>query len=408
MSICGSVQHTKTITFRIEDNMRRENPEVVVRLTLAESSIDLPVKQISNYTYEFSVKAHSIGIGLMEVYFDKQKISQSPVRVEMMERQCEDDFPGEGKASDQNGNCVCREGTITFRGRCTESYVLAIPLSVVALLLVAMVCSCYIGYRNRKNDEMWIIGIDELEFDDPVEVIGQGSFGVVCLSHYRGTKVALKRALKRQSGSKRGSRRGGSRSGSGGGSKGGSRGGSKQIISRQTSNDTDIQISSSSDSERDPELGSCAKDGAISSSEEAMQGSTGGTSNSKSSGSDGASNSKSSGSTGVPSLGFIQSDFGHAKKWTWMLPWKKQRKSQSHFKEAILGGNSSFDFGQKSWHSVLCPWFNDQAKLEREFIQEMRVLSRLRHPCITTVLGAVISRKHDPMLVSKFPIAHAS
>ena len=39
------------------------------------------------------------------------------------------------------------------------------------------------------------MSLDELYFDDPVEVIGQGSFGVVLLAEYRGTKVAIKRVL---------------------------------------------------------------------------------------------------------------------------------------------------------------------------------------------------------------------
>ena len=47
------------------------------------------------------------------------------------------------------------------------------------------------SYRNHKADEIWQVQIEELQFDDPVEVIGQGSFGVVLLAHYRGTKVAL-------------------------------------------------------------------------------------------------------------------------------------------------------------------------------------------------------------------------
>ncbi|CAB9514122.1 Receptor-type guanylate cyclase gcy [Seminavis robusta] len=42
------------------------------------------------------------------------------------------------------------------------------------------------------------------------------------------------------------------------------------------------------------------------------------------------------------------------------------------------------------------------AKLRKDFIQEMRHLSKLRHPCITTVMGAVISRKTEPMLIMEF------
>ena len=33
------------------------------------------------------------------------------------------------------------------------------------------------------------------------------------------------------------------------------------------------------------------------------------------------------------------------------------------------------------------------------FVDEMRLLSRLRHPCITTVMGAVMDSKHEPLLI---------
>mmetsp|Transcript_62931 Transcript_62931/g.153221 ORF Transcript_62931/g.153221 Transcript_62931/m.153221 type:complete len:256 (-) Transcript_62931:1645-2412(-) len=37
--------------------------------------------------------------------------------------------------------------------------------------------------------------------------------------------------------------------------------------------------------------------------------------------------------------------------------------------------------------------------LKKEFVEEMRYLSKLRHPCITTVMGAVIDEKNDPLMI---------
>lgn len=37
--------------------------------------------------------------------------------------------------------------------------------------------------------------------------------------------------------------------------------------------------------------------------------------------------------------------------------------------------------------------------LKKDFIEEMRYISRLRHPCVTTVMGAVIEKNTEPMLV---------
>jgi len=48
-------------------------------------------------------------------------------------------------------------------------------------------------------------------------------------------------------------------------------------------------------------------------------------------------------------------------------------------------------------------WKKDEySKLKSDFITEMRQLSKLRHPCITTVMGAVIDRGEEPMLVMEF------
>jgi len=41
-------------------------------------------------------------------------------------------------------------------------------------------------------------------------------------------------------------------------------------------------------------------------------------------------------------------------------------------------------------------------RLKQDFIEEMRLLSKLRHPCITTVMGAVISSREEPMLVMEY------
>ena len=38
-------------------------------------------------------------------------------------------------------------------------------------------------------------------------------------------------------------------------------------------------------------------------------------------------------------------------------------------------------------------------QLKADFVREMRHLAKLRHPCITTVMGAVVSSDSEPMLV---------
>ena len=40
--------------------------------------------------------------------------------------------------------------------------------------------------------------------------------------------------------------------------------------------------------------------------------------------------------------------------------------------------------------------------LRKDFIEEMRQLSKLRHPCITTVMGAVICKNDEPLLIMEY------
>lgn len=216
---------------------------------------------------------------------------------------------------------------------------------------------------------------------------------MVLLSQYRGTKVALKRALKaRSGGSKRGSKR--SRKGSRGGSKRSGKEHSPADSVGLSSVDTDDQSP-----ETDPELGNAGQEG-----DEESKGSGMSRSSGAKSGSHNGSRSRSrSGSRNPHSLGFLAEDFGPTTKWGWLLPWIKKNDYNSRFKEAIFSSDhGSSGMNTKTWHAKLCPWFNAQVRAEEEFIAEMRVLSRLRHPNITTVLGAVISNTHDPMLVSKY------
>jgi len=53
----------------------------------------------------------------------------------------------------------------------------------------------YVEYNSKLVDSVWKVKPSELIFDDPAEVIGRGTFGMVLLAEYRGTKVAVKRVI---------------------------------------------------------------------------------------------------------------------------------------------------------------------------------------------------------------------
>ena len=52
MSLCGSVEQTKTITFHAVDNQKRDNTDVEVKMHLATTTVNLMAVPIGDYTYE--------------------------------------------------------------------------------------------------------------------------------------------------------------------------------------------------------------------------------------------------------------------------------------------------------------------------------------------------------------------
>lgn len=76
----------------------------------------------------------------------------------------------------------------------------------------------------------------------------------------------------------------------------------------------------------------------------------------------------------------------------------KRGYGNDNFNEA-LSIVSSGSIKVQTIYAKCCPWLDEHARREEAFVAEMRLLSSLRHPCICTVMGAVMSRDHTPMLV---------
>ena len=157
---------------------------------------------------------------------------------------------------------------------------------------------------------------NELQYSEPPEVLGRGTFGLVFLAEYRGTHVAVKRVIPPKP----------SETGSVGVK---SYKGSQAWTSSAYASDLEAQIGSSQS---------------------------------------------------VDLIGPEQASNGS--------------KSQGPDKQANANGKSKRGLG-KSTASMNA----DYTKLKDEFLDEMRELAKLRHPCITTVMGAVLEKNQEPLLV---------
>ena len=84
------------------------------------------------------------------------------------------------------------------------------------------------------------------------------------------------------------------------------------------------------------------------------------------------------------SVSFLNKGIKKKNVWNNLIPGVSgsQSEEDKSFQLAVLGTESRSRVS--GLFQVVCPWFDEARRRREEFKTEMRVLSRLRHPCITT------------------------
>lgn len=68
-------------------------------------------------------------------------------------------------------------------------------------------------------------------------------------------------------------------------------------------------------------------------------------------------------------------------KWAKWFPWLNM-DGEAKYNASILGSASgSHNSTSRTIVNLVCPWFDEHSRRKQEFEVEMRLLSRLRHPC---------------------------
>ena len=190
--------------------------------------------------------------------------------------------------------------------------------------------------KSREADSLWLVKHSELELSDPPKVIGEGRFGFVLLASYRGSKVAIKKIVPTKG-----------RAGSTGTSSGGrSNSGSVSKWNPAKS----VELDGPLDLEEGQDRKAKASNASLTSS----------------------SDSKSVDLTDRPDTGR-----------------KTSVTFSTEVKELPMGSPNDDTRTASSRGS------KSLARRKNEFVQEMRLLSKLRHPNITTVMG-----KHQLVIIS--------
>lgn len=94
MDLCGSVPQTKEIRFKAHDNRKRENAVVKALMHIGQEERYLSVIETDPFVYEFGFSHNERGVAILEIFINEVQIPDSPIRVEVTSRDCNDDFPG--------------------------------------------------------------------------------------------------------------------------------------------------------------------------------------------------------------------------------------------------------------------------------------------------------------------------
>jgi len=213
-------------------------------------------------------------------------------------------------------------------------------LSPIIAITAIIGAFVYVKNRYKQADSIWNVKLSELQFDQPPAIIGRGTFGLVLLAQYRGTEVAVKRVIPPKERS---------------------------------------QGYSSSFSESYNKI-FCPID--------ALSGQVQGRANFTATSTTQMLSSQSSRNSGGESLNCPRVSL----------------EKNSGTKSLKMGSKEITSLGvARANKFIICRGGPRHKALRKDFIREMRTLSKLRHPCITTVMGALLNGvDHEPMLVMEY------
>ena len=283
-------------------------------------------------------------------------------------------------------NTVCVKYDPQESDSSNTTILVAVLVPVCVLVLAGTIIFLYIERRRRHADAIWKINKGELKFDDPPEIAGRGTFGLVVKAEYRGTVVAVKRVIppkdrvNRQSFLDSENPNTDENSSAQAadfnphGSMVSQLSESSQLKSLKASQVRKHSLDSMDDIFDDKELFTSPTDGT---DLEAGKGTVTFAVPVRKNSTDHP-NIHSSTEMTVTSSGQIAMNSGSGSQ--------EIQRSKAKWKRW---------FGYKSSGK-------NYEQLKQDFIQEMRTLSKLRHPCITTVMGSVIDNKNEPMLVMEY------
>ncbi|CAB9531118.1 Diguanylate cyclase phosphodiesterase [Seminavis robusta] len=149
-------------------------------------------EEVFRYQFEFDATDRKTGFLIMEVTVtengETEQIPQSPFRLEVQTRDCQEATGDSLRVADESGNCVCETSSVEIGSSCISLAVLLPAIIVPIVVLLAIVITCIV--IKNKAEKISVEDTKRYAFGTP-PTTGKVNFGLY-LASYRGAQVAVK------------------------------------------------------------------------------------------------------------------------------------------------------------------------------------------------------------------------
>jgi hypothetical protein len=333
------------------------------------TGVGAPTSSEFDFKYSFNLSSQVSGVHILEIYLDGTHVPTSPVLLHVKSVICADEKMVPGPL---DGVCRCNFAVLNFvvvnafvevPGGCIHIGVLIAIVVLPVLSVMGMFAYLWKRHVAKMADVIWEIDLNDLIFDDPPQELGRGTFGSVLAATYNTTRVAVKRVIPSKSDQfKR-----------------------VNLFGSGTDSSQSLNPSRSNSSLHEEIVVSVPRDDFVF----------------QSAGS----------SSGQPEDGpyrlrnMTSTSRINGAQWHDRPSMSSSTNTTSAWNTMNRGlqttmGVRTISLGLRNLITRIFPCVYTEYAIQRNnFIKEMRFLSKMRHPCITTVMGAVIASDVEPMLV---------
>jgi hypothetical protein len=198
MAVCGNMTQASNLTLVVFDNLNRR--DMIVEYELHDTvEIDVlrqratPLRSTTSTmisAFLIQVSTRRVGSHILEVWINGTRVPASPLYIDVIPRDC-----GVNQLSDPvQGYCTCTPTSFQLAGtdQCVryQTFLLSLffPLGFIVCVLV------YHRFRmqRRKANSHYKLAPGDLSFDFPPTVLAIGCFGPIQLARCKGSRVAVK------------------------------------------------------------------------------------------------------------------------------------------------------------------------------------------------------------------------